>query len=349
MIEIDGSVHSGSGTLLRYSVALSTLMGEPLHMVRIRSKREKPGLRPQHLQAVQACREFAGGTVEGAKVGSTEIFYRPGKSLPGGEFHWDIGTAGSTTMMAFTLIPLVLFAERSCRISIMGGLFQDFAPSAFHLQHALIPLLRRMGADIRLEVLRPGYVPGGRGHVTLVGSPLPSTLRPISMTEQGRLREIWGVSLASHLKDQNVAERMADESLRLLQKHQLKARFDVRNDTDAVQRGAALFLRAETENGSLIGADQAGKPGRRSEAIARFVVNSLLEDLRSQASTDRHLADQLILFGALAEGTTQYLIPTLTDHVESNLWLVREVLGAESELKGNLLTLHGIGFRTRER
>jgi len=39
------------------------------------------------------------------------------------------------------------------------------------------------------------------------------------------------------------------------------------------------------------------------------VVSSLLEDLATPATTDRHLADQLILFAALAKGTTQYRIP----------------------------------------
>jgi len=345
MIEIDGSIHSGSGTLLRYAVALSTLIGEPLHMIRIRSRRQQPGLRPQHLRAVQACKSFSEGEVEGAEAGSTEITYFPGKSLPGGEFHWDIGTAGSTTMLSFTLIPLALFARRPCRFSLVGGLFQDFAPSAFHMEHVLLPLLRRMGAEVRLEMVRPGYVPRGQGHLVLEVMPLHRPLVPLMMEEQGRIKELWGISFASHLEKEKVAQRMADESTRLLQEEGFRVRMDIRNESNAVQRGAALFLRAETERGCLLGADQAGKPGRRSEAIARFVVKCLLEDLRSHAATDRHLSDQLILFGALAEGTTRYVIPSLTDHIESNLWLVRKMLGAEFELRGNLLELRGIGFR----
>jgi RNA 3'-terminal phosphate cyclase (ATP) len=75
------------------------------------------------------------------------------------------------------------------------------------------------------------------------------------------------------------------------------------------------------------------------------VVASLLEDLQTKATTDRHLADQLILFAALARGTTEYLIPGTTDHVKANLWLVEKVLGAKSELQGNHLRLEGIGFQ----
>ncbi|MGD0625835.1 MAG: RNA 3'-terminal phosphate cyclase [Thermodesulfobacteriota bacterium] len=345
MIEIDGSVHSGSGTLLRYAVALATLLGEPLHMTRIRAKREKPGLRAQHLQAVRACCSLSGGQLEGAEVGSPEIFYRPGKALKDGDFQWDIGTAGSTTMLAFTLIPLALFAKRPCRFSIRGGLFQDFAPSAFHMREVLIPILRRMGAEVRLEMLRPGYVPKGQGHLMVEVKPLNGFLEPFFMNQQGIVKEIWGISLASHLEKEKVAERMASHCQRLLGERGYPARVEVLTDKTAPQRGAALFLRAETDTGCLLGADQAGKPGRRSEAIAEFVVASLLEDLRTKATTDRHLADQLILFAALARGTTQFLIPNRTEHVEANLWLVEKILGAKIDLRGKDLRLEGIGFQ----
>jgi len=344
MIEIDGSMHSGSGTLLRYAVALATLVGEPLHMTRIRAKREKPGLMPQHLQAVRACCSLSDGELEGAELKSLEIFYRPGKSLRGGNFQWDIGTAGSTTMLAFTLIPLALFAQHPCRFSITGGLFQDNAPSAFHMQRVLIPLLQKMGAEARLEILRPGYVPKGHGHLVLEVRPLEGHLNPLRMVEQGEVREISGISLASHLEKGRVSERMANQCQKLLEEQGYPVRMETLRDKTALQKGAALFLRAETETGCLLGADQAGKPGRRSEAIAEFVVHSLLEDLRTKATTDRHLADQLILFAALANGTTEYLIPRVVEHIESNLWLGEKILGAKVRVEGNHLRIEGIGF-----
>lgn len=345
MIEIDGSIHSGSGTLLRYAVALATLIGEPLHMTRIRARREKPGLMPQHLQAVRACSYFSDGQVEGDELKSLEILYRPGKSLKGGNFRWDIGTAGSTTMLAFTLIPLALFAKGPCQFSIKGGLFQDNAPSAFHMQKVLIPILQRMGAKVQLDILRPGYLPKGQGELMVEVEPADDFLRPLSMIEQGNVKEISGISLASHLEKERVSERMANHCQELLEKRGYPIRIEVLQDKKASQKGAALLLRAETDTGCLLGADQAGKPGRRSEAIAEFVVRSLLEDLHTRATTDRYLADQLILFAALARGTTEYHIPRITEHVDSNLWLVEKILGAKFELKGRLLRVEGINFR----
>lgn len=344
MIEIDGSVHSGSGTLLRYAVALATLVGRPLRMTRIRAKREKPGLRPQHLQAVLACSALSGGRLEGARVGSQEILFWPGDSLKGGNFRWDIGTAGSTTMMAFTLIPLGLFAQEPCQFSITGGLFQDYAPSAFYMQKMLVPLIQKMGAEVRVEIQRPGYVPRGNGQLTLEVKPLAAPLKPLSMLEQGSVKDISGISLSSHLEKERVSERMAEECIRLLKKSGYQARIDVLHDTKAIQKGAAMILWAQTSTGCLLGADQAGRPGRRSEAIAQFVVETLLDDLQSGATTDRHLADQLILFASLAKGVTEYRIPRRTDHVDANLWLVEKILGARTELRGNHLIVEGVGF-----
>jgi RNA 3'-terminal phosphate cyclase (ATP) len=349
MIEIDGSMYSGSGTILRYGVALATLTGEPLHIIRIRNKRPKPGLRRQHLQAVRASCEISGGTVDGAEVGSQEIVFRPGRAITGGSFHFDIGSAGSATMAAFTLIPPCLFARGPSRITIVGGLFQDFAPSFFHMQKVLLPLLKRMGADVNIEMIRPGYVPEGRGQLVMTVNPSMSPLRPLEMNDRGTVTNVRGISLSSHLTDQKVTSRMAQRALDLLRDRGLEAQIQEIDDDTAVQRGAALILWSHTDTGCILGADQAGKQGRRSESIAKFVVKSLLEDLDSGATTDRHLADQLIIFAALAQGTTEYSIPTVTDHVESNLWLVEEILGAKTHRTGNLLKVHGIGFQTETR
>jgi RNA 3'-terminal phosphate cyclase (ATP) len=132
MIEIDGSMHSGSGTVFRYAVALAALMGESLHIRHIRARREKPGLRSQYLQALRACAAFCGGQLSGDEMGSREIVFQPGRYRRGGVYRFDIKTAGSATMLAFPLVPLALYAETPSRFSLSGGLFQDFAPSAFH-------------------------------------------------------------------------------------------------------------------------------------------------------------------------------------------------------------------------
>ncbi len=344
MIEIDGATHSGSGTILRYAVALASLVRQSLHMFHIRARRPKPGLRPQHVQVLRACRVLTGGSVQGDEVGSDTIAYYPGNRLEGGEFSWDIGTAGSTTMLALTVMPLALYARHPSRFVLQGGLFQDFAPTAFHLEKVLLPTARAMGADIELDMLRPGYVPKGHGRLSVKVEVLKQPLKPIERVKQGDVKALRAVALASLLQRERVSHRMAERCLKVFEQRGQKVQVQTIEDDSAIQKGAAMLLWAETDTGCLLGADRAGMRGRSSESIAEFVVGALLEDLQTGATTDRYLADQLILFAALADGRTEYLIPKVTGHVQSNLWLVEKILGAKTLLKGNHLRIDGIGL-----
>ncbi|NIS71438.1 MAG: RNA 3'-phosphate cyclase, partial [Proteobacteria bacterium] len=307
MIRIDGSEKSGSGTILRYAMALSSLLGEELEMTNIRAMRKKPGLRPQHLRSVIACSEMTGGVVEGAVIDSTRIRYRPGAGSEKTSYVWDIGTAGSTTMLAYSILPLAIFSPKPLHFKISGGLFQDFAPGPYHMKRVLLAFLATMGVESSLKIVRPGYVPRGGGVIELETRPTRGKLTACTRNEQGRVRNVRGVSLASHLGSQKVSSRMADRCQSVLSRRGLHARFEILDDTSASQRGAALFVSVETDTGCFIGADRAGRVGRSSEAIGAFVAKSLLEDLETGATADRHLADQLILFAGLAGGTTTYL------------------------------------------
>ena len=209
MIHIDGAAQSGSGTLVRYAVALSSLLGEELHIDNIRAKRPKPGLRPQHLASVTACAQMCRARVNGAVVDSREIVYKPGGGIKGGHYQWDIGTAGSTTLLLMTLLPLALFADGETVLRITGGLFQDFAPSAHHMQYVLFPILGRMGIEAELEIVRPGYVPRGGGIIQVTIRPVAGTIKPLKLLNQGSVKEVSGLALSSHLKEQKVSQRMA--------------------------------------------------------------------------------------------------------------------------------------------
>ena len=343
MIDIDGSEKSGSGTILRYAIALSSLLGEGLHITNIRAKRDKPGLRPQHLASVIACAQMCGARVEGAEVNSREITYIPGGRIKGGFYQWDIGTAGSTTLLVMTLLPIALFAREETVLRISGGLFQDFAPSAHHMQHVLLPALGKMGIQAKLEIIRPGYVPAGGGTIQVNIEPVAGSLKPLGLPVQGKVEKFSGLALSSHLKERRVSHRMAQECQKVLAGRGYQTQIETLYDETALQSGASLALWAETDSGCLLGSDQAGKMGRGSEEIGRNVAQSLLADLATGATVDRHLADQLIIYAALAKGTTEYIMPRLTEHVDANIWLV-EKLGAKTRLEGNTLRIEGLGY-----
>jgi len=344
MINIDGAQKSGSGTIVRFAVGLAALLGEELYLTNIRAKREKPGLRPQHLKAIEALRQICQGTLDGAEVGSKAIRFKPGGEIKSGYYEWDIGTAGSTTLLSMTLLPVASFARGELNFRISGGLFQDFAPSAYHMQFVLFPMLAKMGVTAGLNIIRPGYVPRGGGTIEVGLRPITGKIKPIRLVKQGQVTAIKGIALSSNLKERRVSERMAEKCNEVLGAKGYHAQVEIAHDTQALQRGAALALYAKTSSGCIIGADRAGEPRRTSEDIGRYVAGSLTEDLATGATVDRYLADQLILYAALADGVSEYRIPRLTEHVETNLWLVETILGAKTEVNENLVTIQGVGF-----
>ncbi|MGH7166839.1 MAG: RNA 3'-terminal phosphate cyclase [Nitrospiraceae bacterium] len=345
MLQIDGSQYSGSGTIVRQAVMFAALTGQPVHIINARVKRPKPGLRPQHLRVVEAIGELVHAKTEGLSQGSQELVFRPGTLKTGRRYVWDIGSAGSTTMLALAVLPVLAFGSGPVAVELRGGLFQDFAPSVFHLQHVVLPLLRRMGLEADAEIGRPGYVPRGEGILYLTVQPVPQTLHNLKLEQAGSVERIWGIALASHLEERRVSERMARAANKVLAEAGYRADIEERNDTASLQPGAALALFADRGGEIRLGADQAGALRRPAEAIGKHVATQLLEELKSGATLDRFAADQLIPFAALAEGESRFRVPVETDHVTTNVWLAKTFLGAEAKLEDHTLSIAGIGFR----
>lgn len=347
MLEIDGSRYSGSGTIVRQAVGLAALTGRGIHVVNARIRRPKPGLRRQHAQAVEAIRQLVDGTTEGATLGSREFIFRPGKPQARSHYLWDIGSAGSTTALALAVLPVLAFAPSPVAIELHGGLFQDFAPSFYHIAHVLLPLLRRMGmaVDVRLE--RPGYVPMGQGIWRLSAIPATNRLQPLIWDQAGVVKKIWGIALSSRLKVRLVSDRMAKTAMHAFSAAGYHADIQVLYDDSALQAGACLAAFADLSGGARIGSDRAGAQRRSSEAIGKYVASQLLEDLTAGATLDRYASDQVIPFAALAAGESRFRIPRVTEHIESNAWLSREFLGAEIHIEEHELVVKGVGFRAR--
>jgi RNA 3'-terminal phosphate cyclase (ATP) len=340
MIQVDGSQRSGSGTIVRLAAVLAAAHGRPVHVFNARARRAKPGLRAQHLATLRAIAELCDGALEGAAEDSREFILKPGRSLRGGCFAWDIGTAGSATMLALGVLPIGCLAPSPLTARITGGVFQDFAPSPFHLQHVLFPLLGKMGIDAELEIVRPGYVPSGGGQIELRTHPARLPLRPIYLVDPGAVRQVTGVALASRLAERHVADRMASACEARLHAAGLQPTIERQYDERATHAGASLAVWAKTSTDCRLGADRAGAPRRTSETIGHHVASALLADIRSGATVDRHLADQLVVFAALAPGTSAWIVPRWTEHLDTNLWLA-ERFGAVMRRTGRLVEISG--------
>ena len=148
MLEIDGSQKSGSGTILRLSVALSAITQQPLHITNIRHNRKQPGLRPQHLESVNAAAKLCNAQTKGAQLGSRELWFQP-DTLTGGEITAEIGTAGSISMLLLTVLPMCAYAKKPVKVQVKnGGTDVRFAPTINYMKYVLLPALEKMGLKL---------------------------------------------------------------------------------------------------------------------------------------------------------------------------------------------------------
>jgi RNA 3'-terminal phosphate cyclase (ATP) len=329
VLEIDGSLKSGSGTILRLSVALASIVNQPLHIFNIREKRPQPGLRPQHLEAVLTAAKLCNAEVRGATLGSRELWFTPNE-IKGGEIHAEIGTAGSIPMLLLTVLPLCVFAKTPVRLHVTkGGTDVRNAPTINYLKYVLLPMLNRMGLEVALNVEKYGYYPKGMGEITLTVQP-SKRLNPLRIEEFGKVTKLHGMSVCTFLADRKVAERQAKTANELLKTHSYEAMIQVVNDTsNPLQKGSSLVLWAKTDAGAVLGGDAIGELGKPSEAVGREAAENLLRELESKATVDAHLADMLVPYVALAQGESVYLTRVTTDHLDTNMWLAQKILGVE--------------------
>jgi len=333
MIEIDGSQKSGSGTILRLSVALSAIIGDSLHIYNIRKKRGQPGLRPQHLEAVLTAAKLCNADVKGAAIGSQEIWFYP-REINGGDVKAEIGTAGSIPMLIMTVLPICAFAKQPVDLHISkGGTDVRHSPTINYLKHVFLPVLRRMGLEASIEIHKYGYYPKGMGEVTLKTQPCRG-LKPIRLERFGDIEEIGGISVCTFLADRKVALRQAKEAERILKARGYDSKIRVFNDfSNPVQKGSSLALWAVTDADVLLGGDAIGELRKSSEAVGREAARNLLDEIEAEATVDIHLADMLIPYVALAEGESAYIARSITGHIESNIWLVNEILGVSFDIE----------------
>lgn len=332
MLEIDGSQKSGSGTILRLSVALAAILGEPLHIFNIREKRSQPGLRPQHLEAVLAAGRLCNAQVQGATLGSREIWFTPGE-VQGGVVASEIGTAGSIPMLLLTVLPICAYAKRHVSLRVTkGGTDVRNAPTVNYLKYVLLPMLARMGLKATLTVKKYGYYPKGMGEIILEVDPC-SNLSPVRLERFGQLQHVKGISVCTFLADRKVAERQAAAAEALLKSAGLVPNIEIVNDkSNPLQKGSSLVLWAETDSGALLGGDAIGELGKPSEKVGREAANNLIKEVTARATVDSHLADMLVPYVALAEGNSVYLSGLVTEHLDTNIWLAEKILGTKFQV-----------------
>jgi RNA 3'-terminal phosphate cyclase (ATP) len=321
LVTLDGSSGEGGGQILRTAIALSLLSGRPFRIVKIRANRDKPGLRPQHLKAVEAAAALSGAEVTGARVGSRELTFRPASYTPG-DLHVEIGTAGSTALVLHTLhLPIALRAEQPVRLVLTGGTFNTRAPSYPFLEIAWRAYMSLLGMPLALTMPAAGFFPLGGGRLEAWIE--PATPQPLVLVERPALTQIRGIAGVGQL-NRGIAERMRSRAVARLSERGLEADIQL-GDWPSASPGAAIALSAVhgAVPTTFVGLGKRGKP---AEVVADEAVDELLAFEDATGAVDPHSADQLLLPLALAAGRSIYTVTTVTDHLRTNAQTIQSFL-----------------------
>jgi RNA 3'-terminal phosphate cyclase (ATP) len=313
VIELDGAI--GGGQVLRSALSLSMVTGRAFRIGQIRARRSRPGLLRQHLTAVMAAAEVCGARICGAHLDSQALSFEPGV-IRAGDFKFAIGTAGSCTLVLQTLLPALMRAPQASRVTISGGTHNPLAPPTDFLSRSWLPLLRRMGGDVELDLLLHGFVPAGGGEIAVRVQ--PSSLMRLDLCERGEAISRQALALTAGL-----APTVAQRELNHVAKRLNWPSDALQHVTIDPARGPGNVLLLEYAFEHVTEVFSAfGRVSLRAEKVADAAINQAADWLRSDAAVAEHLADQLLLPMALAGGGS-FTTPRMTDHLRSNIEVIQ--------------------------
>ncbi len=330
MIEIDGSHGEGGGQLLRTAVALSALTRKDVTVSRIREGRPNPGLAAQHITAVRAVAELASAEVSGLEAGSPRIVFQPGE-IRGGDHAFDVGTAGSVTLVLQACLPVAFAAKEASRLRIVGGTDVQWSPPLDYFARVFLPLVRRLGGQADLLSHRRGYYPRGGGEVEIVVQPT-AVWSPLVLSDAGAVERVRGIAHASNLPG-DIPRRMKQAAIRGLHGiSDVKVEERSYPGEDAVGQGGAVVLWVEREH-ALLGASALAERGKSSERVGEEAAEALEAEILANATVDVHAADQIVAYLALADRPSSFLVRDASAHLRTMAWLIPQFLGRNVEFQ----------------
>lgn len=339
MLIIDGSYGEGGGQVLRTSLALSAITGQPVCIEQIRAGRRKPGLRPQHLTAVRALAKVCDAELEGAKLNGQMLTFVPRTQPKAGTYTFDVaqvakgGSAGSVALLfQAVLLPLAL-AEGTSQLTLRGGTHVAWSPPFDYLKRVYLPTLARAGIAAKVNIRKWGWYPIGGGEMQATVEGL-SGAAPSSLTldRRGTRLRVRGLSASSNLP-KHIRTRQERAALQALRSHGVHARVDV-IDGPSKGTGTVVFVWAEFEE-VLAGFTSLGERGKPAERVAEEAVQGLLEFLPADGALDKHLADQMVLPLALAGGASRFTTTAVTGHLLTNAWVVNRFFPGSVRVEGD--------------
>ncbi len=332
-LQIDGNYGEGGGQILRTTLSLSCLLKKPVEIFNIRKGRKIPGLQPQHLTSVNACKSISEAEVEGNKLKSLTLKFNP-QRIQGGDFTFNVAeekrSAGSTSLILQALFLPLSLSERNSNITVLGGTHVPWSPPFDYLKEIFSPMVSKIGCQMELGIKKWGWYPKGEGEVGCSIHPAEK-LTSLNLTERGKLLNLTGISVVSNLPT-SIAERQKNHALKILREKRYSPEIKI-VQAPSIGQGTFFFLKAEFEN-SVAGFGALGAIGKRAEKVAEEACQEFLGFMRTQAAVDPHLSDQLIPYLALADRQSSFTVSRISKHLLTNIWVVKQFLPTQITVEG---------------
>ena len=335
MIEIDGSYGEGGGQIIRTALSLSCLLKKPFRIFNIRKKRKKPGLMPQHLTCVKAAQLITDAEVTGAYAGSSELLFSP-HEVKGGYFSFDIGTAGSTSLVFQTLIPALAFSQQKTTLTLKGGTHVPLSPSFHYLSNVFVHFLGQLGIKVELVIESYGFYPRGGGIVRAEIFPVKN-IKPLRIVERGNILQITGYSAVGNLP-LSIAERQKDAFVNKINR-------EIKNnkacliielvEVPSIGQGTFVYLEARSED-SVAGFTALGARGKKAEVVGEEAAEEFVKYYTTGAALDYHIADQIVLYLSLCSEESRFTTSSITNHLLTNLWVINLFHGIQYSIEGEV-------------
>jgi RNA 3'-terminal phosphate cyclase (ATP) len=335
MIRIDGSYGEGGGQILRTCLGLAAVLRQPFEIYNIRKGRKKPGLQPQHLTGVNAAVQITSARVAGNVIGSLRLVFEP-REISEGNYTFNVaqarGSAGSVTLVAQTVLPILFFAPSPSQVTIQGGTHVPSSPVFDYLCQVLLPTIRQLGFNADAVIKTYGFYPVGGGEIFLRVSPQEKIRNdPLRLTGRGKIKKLSLASGVARLP-LSIAQRQAERFSRRLDGDCCT----VVKEVNSPAPGSYLFLECETENG-LTGFSSLGARGKSAEMVADEVFEEFSYYQSGTGLLDPHLADQLLIFLGLLRIPATLSVTRVTSHLVTTIWVLRQFLkNYDVRLTGNL-------------
>lgn len=327
---IDGAQGEGGGQVLRTALTLSILTKTPIELINIRANRHRPGLLRQHFTAVKAAQEISNAKTEGVELGAKRIRFSPSE-VKSGDYNFVIGTAGSTVLVAQTIVPLLALAKTPSSITFEGGTHNGMSPSLCFFKESYLAVLKEMGVNTSVKTRSLGFYPAGGGKWQLIIEPT-NKLKTLALLTAGsdfekEQKNCSFKALMSGLPD-SIGQTEVTTGRKALCWNEAIGEVE-RHKTNGPGNSFQTKIKGDVFT-SLF--EQIGELGVSSDRVAKRCVGRVKKFLKAEAAIEEHLADQLLLPMVLA-GSGEFTTTEPSLHTKTNIDVIKQFLDVRIQIE----------------